>query len=168
MKIHFYLKKKDKLTKDYPGYRHRDLIVFFVAVIVNAYSISRAAGAIYQSRRDNAIVKVTIIKIYCTKMKISFKGACLRYDPVEQILIATPFAGGINCWNIADWLVILLPIFIFPTVYVVIKWYCEDEDESHLDEDEKPSSLDLSPTLHQWSSQSFDSSPSYDSSPYSY
>ena len=101
-------------------------------------------------------------------MKISFKGACLRYDPVEQILIATPFTGGINCWNIADWLVILLPIFIFPTVYVVIKWYCEDEDESHLDEDEKPSSLDLSPTLHQWSSQSFDSSPSYDSSSYSY
>lgn len=34
-----------------------------------------------------------------------FKGACVRYDAVDEILIATPFKGGPNCWNdfIAVW-----------------------------------------------------------------
>ena len=47
------------------------------------------------------------------KNKKLFKGACLRYDAEDQILIATPFKGGIDCWNGGDWLVILAPVCLF-------------------------------------------------------
>ena len=46
------------------------------------------------------------------KNKNTFKGACLRYDPTDEILIATPF--GVGCWNAADWMVAIFPmIFLF-------------------------------------------------------
>ena len=48
------------------------------------------------------------------------KGACLRYDAKREILIAKPFAGGVNCWNSADWIVLLLPIYIFVYSTVII------------------------------------------------
>ena len=37
------------------------------------------------------------------------QGACLQYDAVDEILIATPIDGGPNCWNVADWIVIVSP-----------------------------------------------------------
>lgn len=50
----------------------------------------------------------------------NFKGGCLRYDAIEEILIAKPFTGGVNCWNTADWIVLLLPIYIFVYYTLVI------------------------------------------------
>ena len=56
------------------------------------------------------------------------KGACLRYDAVKEILIAKPFTGGVNCWNSFDWIIILLPIYIFIhfTIIAIISlpWVC--------------------------------------------
>ena len=49
-----------------------------------------------------------------------FKGACLRYDAVENILIGTPFAGGMDCWNAADWIVIISPVFIFVGIVLFV------------------------------------------------
>ena len=69
--------------------------------------ISRAYGAIYQSTRGNAIVRVgNIRQLY--KNKNILKGPCLRYDPTDAILIATPFGAG--CWNAADWMVSIVPM----------------------------------------------------------
>ena len=54
------------------------------------------------------------------------KGACLRYDAVEEILIATPFKGGPNCWTSSDWLVILSPLCLLALViFVFIISSCE-------------------------------------------
>ena len=75
----------------------------------------------YQSARGNAIVKVSQKKDR-TKIKILFKGACLRYDAVDEILVASPFEGGPNCWNSADWLVILSPFCIFAIAILYFIW----------------------------------------------
>ena len=55
---------------------------------------------------------------------MSFKGACLRYDAIEERLIATPFAGGMNCWNGGDWIVLLSPGFIFAGILVLVCLCC--------------------------------------------
>ena len=41
---------------------------------------------------------------------------------MEQILIATPFTGGIDCWNAADWMVILSPVclILLPILFLFI------------------------------------------------
>ena len=51
-----------------------------------------------------------------TKIKILFKGGCLRYDAVDKILIATPFKEYTTCWNWGDAFVIALPIGILAGV----------------------------------------------------
>ena len=61
-----------------------------------------------------------------TKIKVLFKGGCLRYDAVDKILIATPFKnlnylglnfkGHTSCWNTGDAFVIALPIGILAGV----------------------------------------------------
>jgi len=79
-------------------------ICFLCAImLINAYPISRAAGAIYQSTRENAIIK----------------GTCLRYDAVKNILIATPFGGGVNCWNAADWIVLISPFCVLLCFFIL-------------------------------------------------
>ena len=60
-----------------------------------------------------------------TQDNISFKGACLRYDAIEERLIATPFAGGINCWNGGDWIVLLSPGFIFAGMLTIGVYICK-------------------------------------------
>ena len=52
--------------------------------------------------------------------KSIFEGACVKYDAVEEILIATPFKGGSNCWNGADWIVILSPFGLLATFYFFV------------------------------------------------
>ena len=68
-----------------------------------------------------------------TKIKILFKGGCLRYDAVDKILIATPFKGGTTCWNWADWLVILSPFGLLATIILIfvfsICYACFENDE---------------------------------------
>ena len=55
------------------------VIMFFLfSIVVNAYPISRAAGAFYQSARGNGIVKVNELKINITQDNISFKGLVLK------------------------------------------------------------------------------------------
>ena len=95
------------------------VMLFFGLVCLNGYPISRAAGAMYQSARGNAIVKVSDMKLF-NKNKNIFQGPCLRYDPVNQILVATPFKGGVDCWNSGDWLVILCPIGIFVSSFLAL------------------------------------------------
>ena len=85
------------------------MVLLFVIIFLNSFPISRAVGAIYQSARENAIIRVNYMK-KLNQNKIIFKGACVRYDAVEEILIATPFKGGPNCWNEADWIVMLSPL----------------------------------------------------------
>ena len=45
-------------------YRVRNVMFFFGLVFMNGYPISRAAGAMYQSARGNAIVKVSDMKLF--------------------------------------------------------------------------------------------------------
>ena len=40
----------------------------------------------------------------------------MRYDALDQTLHATPFTGGLACWNAADWIVIIAPICLFPII----------------------------------------------------
>lgn len=42
-----------------------------------------------------------------------FKGACLRYDAVDEILIARPFDDDKKCWNAADWTMVISSFFLF-------------------------------------------------------
>ena len=102
---------------------------------LNLYPISRAAGAIYQSARGNAEVRVSFIKnesFQSQQNKNIFKGNCLKYDALEKILIATPFKGGADCWNAADWLVIISPICLLaiPILDLCVRFcyvrFCED------------------------------------------
>ena len=41
---------------------------------------------------------------------------------MEQLLIATPFRGGMDCWNAADWMMIISPVclFMLPILYFFI------------------------------------------------
>ena len=98
-------------------------LLLLTLVLINGYSISRAAGAMYQSARGNAIVKVSDMKLF-NKNKNIFQGPCLRYDPVNQILVATPFKGGVDCWNSGDWLVILCPIGLLVSLFPALIWIC--------------------------------------------
>merc|ERR1712131_501308 len=100
------------------SYRCFAILSFLFSIVVNAYPISRAAGAFYQSGRGNGIVK----------------GGCLRYDAIEERLIATPFAGGMNCWNGGDWIVLLSPGFIFAGILTAGVDFCyvnccQDDDD---------------------------------------
>ena len=116
-----------KMQKDWPDeegfwgsdiYYLNRLHLFFMLlgiIFLNSYPISRAAGAMYQSARGNAIIRVSYIK-KLNQNKIILKGACVRYDAVDEILIATPFKGGPNCWNGADWMVILSPFGLLVAV----------------------------------------------------
>ena len=62
-----------------------------------------------------------------TKIKVLFKGGCLRYDAVDKILIATPFSNTV-CWNWGDWVVIVLPIVnLLLTIIYLILDYFEDK-----------------------------------------
>ena len=88
-------------------------------IFLNSYPIARAAGAIYQSARGNAIIRVSYME-NLNQNKNIFKGACLRYDAVDEILIATPFKGGSNCWNGADWIVILSPFGLLATFILFV------------------------------------------------
>ena len=103
--------------------------------MVNAYPISRAAGAFYQSARANGLVKVNKIKISITQDNISFKGACLRYDAIEERLIATPFAGGISCLNGGDWIVLMSPSIIFAGILVLVCLWCCSRIFCNVDDD---------------------------------
>ena len=49
------------------------VILFFGLVCMNAYPISRAAGAMYQSARGNAIIKVSEMKLF-NRNKNIFRG----------------------------------------------------------------------------------------------
>ena len=50
------------------------LVILFIGLVcMNGYPISRAAGAIYQSARGNAIVKVSDMKLF-NKNKNIFRG----------------------------------------------------------------------------------------------
>ena len=49
------------------------VMLFFGLVCLNGYPISRAAGALYQSARGNAIVKVSDMKLF-NKNKNIFRG----------------------------------------------------------------------------------------------
>ena len=103
---------------------------------LNLYPISRAAGAMYQSARGNAEVRVSFLKkknVFQSQQNQNiFKGACLRYDALEEILIATPFKGGADCWNAADWLVIISPICLLaiPILDFIVRFcydrFCDD------------------------------------------
>ena len=73
----------------------------------------------YQSARGNAIIRVSYMK-NLNQNKKTFKGACVRYDAVEEILIATPINGGPNCWNGADWIVILSPFGLLATFILFV------------------------------------------------
>ena len=53
--------------------RVNDVMFFFGLVCMNGYPISRAAGAMYQSARGNAIVKVSEMKLF-NKNKNIFGG----------------------------------------------------------------------------------------------
>ena len=101
--------------------RFRTFYLLPVIFFLNSYPISRAAGAMYQSARGNAIIRVSYKKL--NQNKIFFKGAFVRYDAVDEILIATPFKGGPNCWNGADWMVILSPFGLLATFIVFVNLY---------------------------------------------
>ena len=58
-------------------------------------------------------------------MIFPLKGGCLRYDAIEERLIATPFAGGMNCWNGGDWIILLSPYVIFAGFLAIVVMICK-------------------------------------------
>jgi len=78
---------------NYENLRYDIAFIFFVAIFANLYPISRFGGIKYQISQGDAVIQ----------------GSCLRYDAEKQILIGTPFINGFNCWNAADFLVIIAP-----------------------------------------------------------
>ena len=68
------------------------------------------------------------------------KGSCLRYDVVDEVLIATPFEGSPNCWNAADWIVILSPccFWVITMLILIITCFQEyKEDQRERKEDDE-------------------------------
>ena len=57
------------------------------------------------------------------QVSMNIKGACVRYDPDKEILIAKPFFDAVQCWNVADWFVVITPFFIialFPFTAILL------------------------------------------------
>ena len=57
------------------------------------------------------------------QVSMNIKGACVRYDPDKEILIAKPFFDAVHCWNVADWFVVITPFFIialFPFTAILL------------------------------------------------
>ena len=82
----------------------------------------------YQSARGNAMIRVSDIK-KLNKNNIIVKGACVRYDAVDAVSIATPFKGGPNCWNEADWMVILSPFGLLASFITLVLWFWYNSEE---------------------------------------
>ena len=82
----------------------KNFILLLTIFSLGAYPIGRAVGTIYQSSRGNGIVNVSKKRMI---KKYFFKGACVRYDALDEILIAVPFENASKCWNGADWTVII-------------------------------------------------------------
>ena len=54
-------------------------------------------------------------------------------------MIATPFRGGMDCWNAADWMVIISPVclFLLPILRFFIKRQAKNEAEMLFEKYEK-------------------------------
>ena len=103
----------------------KNFILLLTIFSLGAYPIGRAAGAIYQSSRGNGIVNVSKKRMI---KKYFFKGACVRYDAVDEILIAVPFENALKCWNGADWTVIIASFSMWPAYPVFILFGDDNED----------------------------------------
>ena len=51
------------------------------------------------------------------QVSMNIKGACLRYDPDKEILIANPFFEAVQCWNVADWFVVITSFCLFVILF---------------------------------------------------
>merc|ERR1712227_959713 len=93
-------------------------LFIFAIICLISYPFARSIGAIYQASRGNAIVK----------------GSCLRYDADKQILKAEPFIGGLECWNLADWIVMIAPICFIPILILLICSFCSRTERDEQEE----------------------------------
>merc|ERR1712235_233777 len=91
---------------NYENLRYDIAFILFVAIFANLYPISRFGGIKYQISQGDAVIQ----------------GSCLRYDAEKQILIGTPFINGFNCWNAADFLVIIAPFGLLFFSCVLCQW----------------------------------------------
>ena len=122
-----------KLLKLVKSGRCMVIMFFLFAIVINAYPISRAAGAFYQSARGNGLVKVNKIQINITQDNISFKGWVLEIwcnwrkidcntlrwwnKLLEWWRLGCFIESGVYiCWDHYDW-------SVFLGVYVLLLMY---------------------------------------------
>jgi len=109
-----YMREKWRLKRQ----RLNAGLFIFAIICLISYPFARSIGAIYQASRGNAIVK----------------GSCLRYDADKQILKAEPFIGGLECWNLADWIVMIAPICFIPILILLICSFCSRTERDEQEE----------------------------------